>query len=138
MKFPEWLTVAGDTSFRGTCPLEAVEQVTFFSRVRREYPDTWGRIALHPRNEGDRTHYQTAKQKAEGMTKGASDIVIPGMPALVIELKRRDHTKSQWKDGQLDYLYAAQDAGAVVAVALGCDAAWTFFKKYLDRYYNQL
>lgn len=132
MKFPTWLPVYGDIDYRNKkCPPEAIEQVTFFNKLRREYPDTLGLIALHPRNEGARTHHQVAKQKAEGMTPGASDIVIPGGPAFVCELKRQDHMMSQWQDGQLEYLEAAHKAGAFVCVALGYAAAWEALSDYL-------
>lgn len=126
--------VYGDTGFRGNCPAEAVEQVTFFNRLRREYPDTWGRLAMHPRNEQQLKGGQfqgMARQKAEGMTPGASDIVIPGRRTFVCELKRRDHTKSKWQDGQIEYLTAAHDAGAFACVALGYEAAWRAFCDWL-------
>src|SRR5690625_5976683 len=77
MKFPEFLRVFGDTTYRGACPSEAMEQVTFFNRLRSQYPETWGRIALHPRNEGKRTPGQVYREKSEGMAEGAPDIVIP-------------------------------------------------------------
>jgi len=124
MKFPSWLKVYGDSCFRGECPPESAEQITFFNKLRKEYPETLGRIAIHPRNEGKRTHQQTARHKAEGMTEGASDIVIPGCPAFVCEMKRKDHTKSRFEPGQVEYLKAAQDSGAFVCVALGWEAAW--------------
>lgn len=119
--------VFGDPSFRGKCPTEALEQVTFFARLRREYPATWGTLAIHPRNEGLKTNGQFAsvqRHAAEGMTKGAADIIIPGCPALVCEMKRRDHTQSAWQEGQVEYLTAAHEAGAFACVALGHEAAW--------------
>ena len=119
--------VYGDTSFRGKCPAEAQEQVTFFAMLRREYTGTWGALAVHPRNEGLKSGGQFAsvqRHAAEGMTKGAADIIIPGAPALVIEMKRRDHTQSAWQNGQIEYLTAAQEAGAFACVALGHQAAW--------------
>ena len=119
--------IFGDVDFRGNCPKEDLEQVTFFSRLRREYPDSWGMIALHPRNEGLKVMGQfgaVAKHRAEGMTPGASDIIIPARVSFVCEMKRRDHTKSQWQDGQEDYLAAVASAGGFACVALGCDAAW--------------
>ena len=121
--------VYGDQSFRGKCPSETVEQVTFFNRIRKV--PIWGRIALHPRNEGKRHYRQVSKEKSEGMTEGAADIIIPGCPAFVCELKRRDHTQSEWQDGQIEYLEAAQKAGAFVCVALGADAATEAFEKWL-------
>ena len=124
----------GDLGFRGKCPTEAQEQITFFARLRRTYPDTWGALAIHPRNEGLRAGGQLgaiARHKAEGMTHGAADIIIPGRMAFVCELKRRDYTKSDWQDGQREYLEAAADAGAFACVALGCDAAWQAFGAWL-------
>ena len=132
MKFDFDIPVFGDKSFRGPCPSESAEQVTFFARLRREYPDTYGLIAIHPRNEGARHHAQTMRQKSEGMTPGAADIVIPGRPAFVCELKRRDHTKSKWQDGQIKYLEAAKKAGALACIALGCDSAWEAFNRWLQ------
>jgi hypothetical protein len=131
MHFPDWLDVYGDREFRGDCPTEAMEQVTFFARLRAKWPDTLGRIAIHPRNEGVRTGRQAVREKAEGMTKGAPDVVIPGCPSLVLELKRRDHTKSAWQTGQVEYLEAAHYQGASVCVALGADAAMDAVESWL-------
>ncbi len=134
MKTPEWLPVYGSMEHRDSrCPSESLEQVTFFARLRREYPDSHGLTAIHPRNEGKRSHAQTMTQKSEGMTPGAADIVIPGCPAFVCELKRRDHTKSRWQDGQVEYLCAAHKAGAFVCVAFGCDAAWQAFGEWIKK-----
>ena len=80
MKFHRDMIVYGDMDYRGECPSETLEQVTFFARLRTNWPDSWGRIAVHIRNEGQRTYMQAARQKAEGMTKGASDVMIPGSP----------------------------------------------------------
>lgn len=65
------------------------------------------------------------------MATGASDVVIPGAPAFVCELKRRDHTKCTWQGGQQEYLRASQDAGAFACVALGWEAAWQAFGDWL-------
>lgn len=119
--------VYGDPWFRGKCPTEAQEQVTFFAMLRREYPGTWGALAVHPRNEGLKSGGQFAsvqRHAAEGMTKGAADIIIPGRRAFVCEMKRRDHTQSAWQDGQVEYLTTAHEAGAFACVALGHQAAW--------------
>ena len=123
MRFDEWLPVYGDTTYRGECPPENAEQITFFSGLRRAHPNVLGRIAIHPRNEGKRRHQQTARHKAEGMTAGAADIIIPGCPAFVCELKRLDHTQSSWQPAQREYLQVANKAGAFVCVALGWEAA---------------
>lgn len=134
MILPPDIPVYGDISFRGKCPPEHIEQASFFSKLKREYPDSWGLIALHPRNEGQLINGQfssLAQHKAEGMAVGAADIVIPARVAFVCELKRADHTKSKWQDGQLPYLRASKEAGAFACVALGAMAAWQAFQEWL-------
>lgn len=131
MKFHPDIPVFGDPTYRGTCHKEEVEQASFFSRLRREFPDSYGAIALHPRNEGlkEKGQFSTViKHAAEGMTRGASDIVIPGAPSFVCELKRMDHMQSKWQDGQIEYMLAAKACGAFVCVALGAVAAWEAFE----------
>lgn len=135
MKVPEWLPAYGDFKYRGKCARESAEQITFFNQLRGYYPDSYGRIAIHPRNEGQLIggqHSSLDKQKAEGMSVGASDIVIVGAPAFVCELKRLDHTQCTWQPGQLDYLEAAKASGAFVCVALGWEAAWAAFNDWLE------
>jgi hypothetical protein len=137
MKFHNDIQVFGDISFRGDCPSESLEAVTFFAKLRREHPDTYGLIATHIRNEGLRTFHQAAKQKSEGMTKGAPDIIIPASPAFVCELKRQDHTKSTWQIGQVEYLLEAQKQGAFACVALGYVGAYEAFIFWKDKKYLQ-
>ena len=116
MKFPEWLLVFGDPTYRNKkCPPESAEQITAFNWLRANGFNT----AIHARNEGKRHHAQTTKQKAEGMTAGASDIIIPSKQTFVCELKRQDHTMSKWQPNQLDYLEQCHKDGAFVCVALG-------------------
>lgn len=127
MKFHSDITVFGDPRYRGECPAEGAEQITFFNSL----PQDLRAIAIHPRNEGKRTHQQVKWQKADGtITKGASDIIIPGAPAFICELKRQDHTKSRWQDGQVEYLLACQAAGCFVCVALGWRAAIDAVKQW--------
>ena len=116
MKFPEWLTIYGNLEYRNkNCPPESAEQITVFNWLRANGFTT----AIHPRNEGKRTFGQVSRQKAEGMTPGASDIIIPGSPTFVCELKRADHTKCRRQTGQVEYLHQCQKDGAFVCVALG-------------------
>lgn len=127
------VTVFGDVTFRGKCPPEQVEQVTFFNRIRREYPTSWGLLAYHPRNEGKMTARQVLAAKLEGLTPGASDIIIPARLAFVCEMKRQDHTQSAWQPGQVEYLQAAERAGAFACVALGYKGAWDAFEEWAKR-----
>lgn len=108
------------------CPSEKVEMASFFNRLRREYPEL-GAIALHIRNEGKRTAMQHRSMVGEGgFVKGASDVVIPGVPTFVMEMKSRAKTAKVSKE-QRAYLEAASKAGAFSCVALGAEAAWEAF-----------
>ncbi len=118
------IPIYGDTTWRGECPLESAEQQTFFNQLRKAFPGTLGIIASHQRNEGKRSHSQTARHRADGMTTGACDIIIPGCPSFCCELKRLDHTQSRISDDQIKYLLAAQEQGSFVCIALGWRAAW--------------
>lgn len=123
--------IYGDVKWRGKCPTEAVEQASFFNKLRAEYPETWGRLALHIRNEGKRTAQQMRRIKSEGgFVSGASDIIIPARVSFVCEMKRRDITQSSWQPGQQDYLVAAQNSGAFTCVALGAVGAWEAFEAW--------
>ena len=128
------IPVFGDKTFRGKCPLESAEQITFFNQLRTTHPDTWGKLALHPRNEQQLRggqHRGMIRQKAEGMTPGASDVIIPGRVSFVCEIKRQDHTQSKWQPGQVEYLEAAQNAGAFACLGLGWRGAWQAFETWL-------
>jgi len=57
------------------------------------------------------------------MTAGVVDVLIPASVPLVMEIKRKDHTKSKWQPGQVEYLRAAQSMGAYACVALGYEDA---------------
>ena len=137
MKFHPDIPVYGDKSFRGDCPTEASEQAAFIGYLRREYPDTFGAVVVHIKNEGKRSVIQAAIDSSQGMTKGASDIVIPGCPTFVCELKRSDHTKSAWKSGQKEYLLSAQSMGCFVCVALGALGAIDALHQYMKEKENE-
>lgn len=121
MKFPEWIEVYGDTSYRGPCPHERVEQKMAIELVRIRWPNSWGLLAIHPRNEGRRTHRQASQHKAEGLTPGAPDLMIPAPVPCLIEIKRRDHTLCTLQASQELYLRTAKNNGCFVALALGVD-----------------
>lgn len=119
MKWPDWLPVYGDTKYRDKkCPSEDAEQITFFNQIRNIEP-----CAIHVKNEGKRHCKQAAKDKANGLVKGAPDIWIPGKQTFLCELKRQDHTLCKLGDDQIEFLANARDGGAFVCVALGYKAA---------------
>jgi hypothetical protein len=132
MRFTDWLTVYGDLSYRGDCLREDTEQINFFSWLSVHHKQL-AALALHPKNESRRSWGQVNYDKKTGaINTGASDIVIPGAPSFVCEMKRKNHTKSSWQPGQIDYLKAASDAGCFVCVALGADEAKEAIGDYLE------
>ncbi len=131
MRFPEWLKVYGDTDFRGKCPPEWNEQVDGFAWMQYHHPEL-SALAVHPKNEGKRTWGQAARDKKDGsINKGASDCIIPGLVGFACEIKRADHTKSKWQEGQLDYLKACHDQGGFACVALGAEGFKLAITDYL-------
>lgn len=136
MKIPDWLQTYGDTSYRGDCPKEDAELMTFFNELNRLHPQL-ATIAIHPDNEGlvlGSGHHHHIKQKAKGaIKKGAADIIIVGCPAFVCEMKLQDHTKSRWQDGQLAFLESSQKQGAFACVALGYVAALEALKDWITQ-----
>lgn len=119
----------------GPCPSEKVEMASFFNRLRREYPQ-YGAIALHIRNEGKRTAMQHQSIVGEGgFIKGASDVVIPGAPTFVMEMKSRAKTARVSKE-QTAYLEACAAQGAFACVALGALGAWEAFQAWLAQTTN--
>ncbi len=136
MKIPNWLKTYGDTSYRGDCHLEDAELMTFFNELTRLHPQL-ALVAIHPDNEGlvlGTGHHHHIKQKAKGaIKKGASDIIIVGNPTFVCEMKRKDHTKSKWEDGQLEFLEASKNNGAFVCIALGYVAALLAVEEWHER-----
>lgn len=89
-------------------------------------------MAFHVRNEGKKHRNQYAKEQAEGLTAGASDIQIPGCPAFVCELKRKDKTKSRLSKDQKEYLKTAHSLGAFTCVAYGWEQAWEAFEDWIS------
>jgi hypothetical protein len=130
MKFPTGIPVYGDVKFRGKCPRETVEMVTFFNRLRKTMPHL-APLAFHVDNERARTWQQAAFDKAEGMTTGIADIIILGRIPFVCEMKRRDHTQSKLSDEQEMTLLAAKDAGCFACIALGVDATMQAIEAWL-------
>ena len=116
------------------CPKESLSQITFVNSIRAKYPDSYGLILIHPENEKKLVNGQfsaVSKSRAMGMSPGASDIIIPGNPSFVCEIKRADRTLSDITQEQLDYLYAAKEAGSFVCIALGHEAAMNAFNDWL-------
>lgn len=128
-QIPNYIPVFGDVSYRGECATETAELIGFFRLLEEEFPSL-AAIATHIRNEGKRSKFQGYKQQQEGMNTGASDIIIPCSPPIVIELKRRDHTLSTISAKQVSYLSSTHVLGAYSVVALGAVGAMEAVKAW--------
>lgn len=125
-KIPSSISVIGDTSYRNKgCPSETAEIITFFQELEKKHPEL-RKVSLHVKNEGKRNFFQARMDKACGLTTGACDIIILTQPALLIELKRRDHTLSKTTDKQINFLQKASDNGCKTCFALGASEALKF------------
>jgi hypothetical protein len=131
MKIPDDIPVYGDVDYRGDCPLEELEHVTFFSQLRIRHPHL-GRLAIHPPNEGKRHLGKYRQDVLRGMSVGAADIIIPAGRTFVCEMKRRDRLRSTLDDTQLAWLRLAREQGAFVCIALGWEAAFLALDDYLQ------
>lgn len=119
MLFTKEISVFGDARFRGKCRRESIEQIDCFAYLKHNHPELYA-IAIHPKLEGVLNYKQVTSMRASGsLNAGASDIIIPGAPAFVCEIKRKDHTKSRWAKDQQGYLLGSQKTGAFACVALG-------------------
>lgn len=131
MKFNDSIPVFGDVSYRGQCPTEDIEQINFVSWLKHNHPELRC-LFIHPKNEGKRSHNQVNyESRTGGLPTGASDLIIPGNPCFVVELKRQDHTKSKWQKGQQEYLLSAKETGCFIGIALGFEGAKEAFNLWL-------
>lgn len=136
MIFPEGIKVYGDTNHRDkNCHSEDAELSTFVNQVKKLYPDI-GRIMVHIPNEGKRKGYEVDNLKRKGaLTSGASDIIIPGNPSFIMEMKKIDHTLCRWQPGQIAYLKSSKEMGCFVCVCLGWEAAMMAFNDWKAKHY---
>ena len=111
------------------CPLEDVEQITFVNYLAKHYPHIRD-LMTHVKNEGKRTKGQADKDKAMGMHKGVSDIIIIARVPFVAELKRNDPSKNSATAQQKQYLLSAHNAGAFACLCYGHEALIQAFEDW--------
>ena len=131
MKIPKGIPIYGDLSHRDSnCRVESTEQKEFWGWLK-EFRPQYHRIAIHPKNEGSRSHSQAQADKDQGcLNKGASDIIIPAILPFVCEMKRADHTESTISKEQIAYLNDAIGVGAFGCLALGSKGAILAFLEW--------
>lgn len=120
----------GDLSYRGLCPKETAEHMTFVSHVNNNYPDL---PLVHVKNEGVRTWRQAAFDKAMGsIRKGAPDIIILHKVPFVLEMKRKNPSLSDYSAEQIEFLENCSKLGCYACVAYGHEAAIEALREWLS------
>ncbi len=122
--------IFGDLLYRGDCLKEVAEQINFLSVLARREPEL-REIAVHIRNEGEMSVLEGKRHNDEGRKKGAPDIIIPSAMPFLMELKRRDHSKSSISMDQVKFLIRSKRQGAFPCVALGLYGAVQAFDEWL-------
>ena len=132
MKFHPKIPVFGDVNYRGDCPTEDVEQINFYSWLKVNHPKH-ADLFMHPKAEGKRNGAQYSyDHRTGGIPTSMPDCMIVSFRPFCVELKRKNHTKSRWQDGQQEKLLALAEAGCFVGVALGADAMKEAFELWLN------
>lgn len=129
MKTPSWLPKFGDLPRAKDNPAEDYVLSSLISRIRKDYPSSYGLVAFHVKNESRRTMGQIRADKAKGLTKGVSDLVVIGNPTLCMEIKKDN--SCCFEDGQLEFLQQAQKGGAFVCLVIGYQGAKDAFEYWL-------
>lgn len=125
-----------DSGYRGDCPKESSEQKHLVKEIRSRFPKTIGKVLFHVENEGKRGYGQANYARQQGQTKGASDLIIPGNPSCVIELKRRNKSLSKVSKEQHDFLVATHELGAFACLCYGAAEALKAVDDYINEYYD--
>lgn len=113
-----------DSGYRGDCPKEETDQMAYWMWMRYRFPQA---IWWHTPNEtGTSSRVQfIEKRRRMGVTPGIGDntILTHGInhKCGMIELKRRDKTKSKLSQAQRFVLESVSDEGHFAAIAYGLD-----------------
>lgn len=113
-----------DSGYRGDCPKEETDQISYGLWMQHRFPDVlWFHV---PNETGTRSGPQfVEKRRRMGVRSGVSDNVILtrgiNHKCALIELKRRDKTKSKVSKSQTDVLEEAIVEGHFGAIAYGLD-----------------
>ena len=123
-----------DTKFRGNCDVEDQDQINFTSWFDYQYPHH-SPLYFHVVNESMMNPQGRVKAKRKGLKAGVSDILIllkrGKYSGLIIELKRKDKSKSRISKEQEGFLYEVSEQGFFSAVCYGFEEAQKCVKEYL-------
>lgn len=114
--------------------LEHVEQVSFFYRLKHDWPEIYDHAFAVP-NGGFRKKGERFRLQAEGQKSAVPDVLIPrrfgDYVGLALEFKRADGKPSDLRQDQRDALARFRYQGWYADVAFGCDAAIFILSKLI-------
>ena len=113
---------------KNSTPHEHAEQVTFVSQFEIEYPDI--RILAIP-NGSHRHKAVAAKLKAEGVRRGAPDLLIPAW-RLWVEMKRQKGGRISIE--QKEWIAYLESIGHFVIVGRGWEDAMAQVKAHIKNF----
>ena len=129
------MTKIYDSGFRGDCMLEDTEQINCISWLDYNYPEI-APLLFHVVNESMMPVNGRVKAKKKGLRAGVPDMVflykVAGYSGLIIELKRKDRTKSPIRKTQKEYLARFSGQGFATAICYGADQFKLCIKEYLQ------
>lgn len=123
-----------DSKFKGNCDVEDQDQINFTSWFDYQFPH-YSPLYFHVVNESMMAVQGRVKAKKKGLKKGVSDIMIllkrGEYSGLIIELKRKNKSKSKVSTEQMDFLHEVDEQGFYCAVCYGFEQAQKCVKEYL-------
>lgn len=124
-----------DSHYRGGCPVEDADQMNCTSWIEYQYPQ-YSRLYWHTVNESNMPVQGRVKAAKKGLKPGVSDIMFMvkrgKYSGLVVELKRKDRTKSKISDDQDEFLFEMSEQGFYCAVCYGFEQFQKCVKEYLS------
>lgn len=125
--------------YRGECNSEDADLISFVSWFKRKWPE-YADLILHIPNESMKPVAGLVMDKKKGVLDGAPDILIMLNPAIAMEAKRKDASKSLQSsksrthfDRQMKVIAGFAANGHQCAVCFGLDAMKQFISDCMDK-----
>lgn len=125
--------------YRGECNSEDADLISFVSWFKFNWPE-YADLILHIPNESMKPVAGLVMDKKKGVLDGAPDILIMLNPAIIMEAKRKDASKSLQSakarihfDRQMKVLAGFAANGHQCAVCFGLEAMKQFILDYMNK-----
>jgi|TARA_R110002124_G_scaffold92696_4_gene235423 hypothetical protein len=123
-----------DSKYRGVCDVEDQDQINFTSWFCYQYPK-YATLYFHVVNESSMPVQGRVKAKKKGLKAGVSDIIIllkrGEYSGLIIELKRKDKSKSPVRKEQKWFLDEVGQQQFFTAICYGFEEAQKCVREYI-------